>query len=316
MAPAALGGQQAAETASAGRSGDGGARWEKDRAGGGGSWDSARYGGRRESESSAHRDGGRWESDGRGRDRDGSAQDRAQSAPPEASGFGGRGRGARGKGRGKGGDFGRDMRISKGLANILRHTATSLGILIRPDGYCRVADILSVGPLRSASATEEEVLAAVQSNDKKRFEVMKEAGEWYVRATQGHSIKAVDDESLLKRLDRHDPGLPTTCVHGTYRKYLDSILQKGIIPGGGFSARKHVHFAPYEPGDGRVISGMRYNCEVAIYLNLKAAVIAGVPFFMSTNEVILSPGLHGVVPPTFISRVKDLTTGQWLPTGR
>lgn len=198
------------------------------------------------------------------------------------------------------------MQISKALAGILRHSATSLGLFVREDGYCRAAEVLDSPPLRRLGASLEETLQAVRNNEKRRFEMREEAGEWLIRAVQGHSMRAVEDDSLLTRLSPHDRNLPTVCVHGTYRRHLSSILQNGLLPGGGASDRKHVHFAPFEPGDGRVISGMRSNCEIAIYLDLRAAILAGVPFFLSANQVILSPGLGGAVPKEFISRVRDL----------
>merc|ERR1712232_428478 len=145
-----------------------------------------------------------------------------------------------------------------------------------------------------------------------RFELLDEGGRLLVRAVQGHSMKVVQDESLLRRLSATDPNLPSVCVHGTYARYVANIKTKGLIAGGGQTERKHVHFAPRAPGDGRVISGMRYNCEVAIYLDLRRAIGDNVPFFMSTNEVILSPGINGVIHPSYIKGIKDLKDGTWL----
>ena len=67
-----------------------------------------------------------------------------------------------------------------------------------------------------------------------------------------------------------------------------------------------MHFAPYEPGDKRVISGMRYGCEVAIYLDLKRAIEDGIPFYSAVNEVILTPGINGVVSAEYIDRIDDI----------
>merc|ERR1711972_1130750 len=61
-----------------------------------------------------------------------------------------------------------------------------------------------------------------------------------------------------------------------------------------------------------VISGMRYNTEIAIWVNLPEALKNSVPFFLSKNQVILSPGIEGVVPPRFLERVTDLVTGAQL----
>ena len=230
------------------------------------------------------------------------ARDRAASWGPG---------GGKGKGRGvKGGGKGREVRISKALSTVLRHTAQSLGIDIRPDGYCRVLEVIEACALKGLGCTLEDVREAVNSCDKKRFEMTEEGDEPLIRASQGHSMKAVADDNLLRRLGPEEPDLPKVCVHGTYRRHLASILQKGLLAGGGKSQRNHVHFVPYEPGDGRVISGMRYNCEVAVYVDLARALRDGVPFFVSANQVILSPGVNGAVPRSYLQKVKDLQTGQ------
>eukprot|EP00913_Durusdinium_trenchii_P002553 g2362.t1 len=71
--------------------------------------------------------------------------------------------------------------------------------------------------------------------------------------------------------------------HGTYRRHFDSIRRVGLLAGGGQGQgfRNHVHFSPCEPGDKRVISGMRYDCEIAIWIDLKRAIADNVPFYMS-----------------------------------
>jgi 2'-phosphotransferase len=40
----------------------------------------------------------------------------------------------------------------------------------------------------------------VESNDKKRYEMMEEEGVFYIRATQGHTMKAVETEALLTKI--------------------------------------------------------------------------------------------------------------------
>lgn len=46
----------------------------------------------------------------------------------------------------------------------------------------------------------------------------------------------------------------TVCVHGTYKKNLESILKSGLNR----MTRLHVHFSSGLPTDGGVISGMFY----------------------------------------------------------
>ena len=70
-----------------------------------------------------------------------------------------------------------------------------------------------------------------------------------------------------------------------------------------------MHFTPYEPGDSRTTSGVRKSSDVAIYIDLQKALKHDVPFFMSSNHVILSPGIDGVIASDYIFRLRNLITG-------
>lgn len=152
------------------------------------------------------------------------------------------------------------------------------------------------------SATEKAL--SVEDTDPSHF---------LIRATQGHSIKSVDAASFLERLSL-DSTLPETVVHGTYHSAWPLILNSGGLRCMG---RNHVHFAtgpslksvlaktgdgdgrdmePTTDGNvqvdsGRVISGMRQDAQVLIYIDLRRALEAGFPFWRSENGVILSEGM-------------------------
>jgi len=204
------------------------------------------------------------------------------------------------------------VRISKALTQILRHRAQSLGVHIRNDGFCSLQQVMQVRLLTEQQCCLDDVYRVVQDSDKQRFELLEERGVWLIRATQGHSMKVVDDDHLLQRLELNDPDLPESCVHGTYRRNWESITSNGLLAGGpqGNTFRNHVHFAPFEPGDGRVISGMRYDCDLAIWINLRNALQDGMPFYRSANQVILSPGFDGVIPTWYFTKAKDLRSGE------
>ena len=88
--------------------------------------------------------------------------------------------------------------------------------------------------------------------------------------------------------------------------------------------RNHVHFAPGLPptaegADGKpgVISGMRSSCDVAIYLDVRAALQAGIKLLRSENGVLLSPGdADGRIPSVLFKKVVDLNGGQLIPLDR
>lgn len=123
-------------------------------------------------------------------------------------------------------------------------------------------------------------------------------------------MKSVDAASFLEPLSLADESkLPDTVVHGTFHQAWPAILQSGGLRCMG---RNHVHFAtgpslesalaaqqqddgsqskPSKNDYGQVISGMRRDAQVLIYIDLKKALAAGCPFWRSENGVILSEGV-------------------------
>ena len=100
--------------------------------------------------------------------------------------------------------LGRSVGISKALSEVLRHKAMEFGINIRSDGYCCLREVLAVKGLQRLACTEEEVDEIVRTNDKRRFEFNNEDGMLLIRAVQGHSMKAVSDHNLFRRLSEND----------------------------------------------------------------------------------------------------------------
>ncbi|XP_020592766.1 tRNA 2'-phosphotransferase 1-like isoform X1 [Phalaenopsis equestris] len=215
-------------------------------------------------------------------------------------------------GRGRGRDFskgdsvgGEDHRIDalgRLMTRILRHMAAEVNLEMRSDGFVRVGDLLKLNlttyakvPLRAH--TIEDVKEAVRRDNKQRFSLLEENGELVVRANQGHSIKTVTSESLLKPILSANE--LQVCVHGTYKKNLESILQYGLKR----MERLHVHFASGLPSDGEVISGMRRDVNMLIFLDLRKALQDGMRFYISDNKVILTEGFDGIVPAKYFEKM-------------
>ncbi|KAL5213439.1 hypothetical protein ABZP36_024286 [Zizania latifolia] len=226
----------------------------------------------------------------------------AAFASPQPRG-GARRRGGGGPG-GRGGD-GSDRIDALGrlLTRVLRHMASELNLDMRTDGYVRVHDLLKLNlqtfakiPLKSH--TVEEIREAVRQDNKQRFSLLEEDGELLIRANQGHTVMTVTSEGLLKPILSTDE--VSVCVHGTYRKNLDSILQYGLKR----MARLHVHFSSGLPTDGGVISGMRHSVNTLIYLNVSKALQDGMKLYISDNKVILTEGFDGVVPVKYFEKIE------------
>ncbi|KAK3131527.1 hypothetical protein QOZ80_6AG0507600 [Eleusine coracana subsp. coracana] len=229
----------------------------------------------------------------------------AAFASPQPRG-GGRGRGRR-HGGGRGGRSGEGSErvdaLGRLLVKVLRHMAPELGLDMRPDGYVRVRDLLRIDlptyaniPLKSH--TVDEIREAVRLSNKQRFSLLEENGELLIRANQGHSVNIVTSESLLKPILSADE--VSVCVHGTYRRNLDSILRSGLKR----MARLHVHFSSGLPSEGEVISGIRHDVNIIIHLDVRKALQDGMKFYISDNKVILTEGFDGVVPVKYFEKIE------------
>eukprot|EP00127_Corallochytrium_limacisporum_P001070 Clim_evm8s37 gene=Clim_evmTU8s37 len=214
-----------------------------------------------------------------------------------------RGRGYRARGRGgKPGNDPPEVQLSKTMSYILRHGAAKEGIPISEDGWVKVENLQGYLQLRLKRFVDfAAIREAVETNDKQRFS-LKEDGtdEWYIRANQGHSARvtvAVDMEQVT------DAGDVPVVVHGTYQRIWEAIKKTGLSR----MRRQHIHMAVgLPPGEGTdVVSGMRSNCNLVIYIDVAKAMDAGITFFRSANNVILSGGnAEGYIPPDFFLMVK------------
>ncbi|THH29526.1 hypothetical protein EUX98_g4670 [Antrodiella citrinella] len=144
----------------------------------------------------------------------------------------------------------------------------------------------------------------VANDSKTRFNLISEpepasgAPVWWIRANQGHSLKAVADLETTPILSVSD--IPTgVAVHGTTRLAWESIQKEGLSR----MKRNHVHLAQGVPGTG-VISGMRNTSQIYIYIDVEKALASGLKFELSANGVILTSGNEeGILPPAFFNKV-------------
>lgn len=220
----------------------------------------------------------------------------------------------RGGGGGGGGSSGKDKIDALGrlLTRILRHMASELNLNMRSDGYIRVQDLLKLNmktfaniPLRSH--TIDDIREAVRKDNKQRFSLLEENGELLIRANQGHTVTIVESESLLKPILSAEE--VTVCVHGSYKRNLESILESGLKR----MKRLHVHFSCGLPMDGEVISGMRRDVNLLIFLDVRKALEDGMKLYISDNKVILTEGFDGVVPVKYFEKIESWPDRQTIP---
>jgi 2'-phosphotransferase len=159
---------------------------------------------------------------------------------------------------------------------------------------------------------ESEALHGISDSDN--------PADYLIRANQGHSIK-VDVEGLLTPITTEN--VPETVVHGTDERAWRLIMKSGGLRRMG---RNHIHFASGLPAGfnslavdaasaeekeaAPVISGMRKNSSVLIYIDIQAALAAGINFYVSENGVILTEGNDkGFLSYEFFKRVESRKEG-------
>lgn len=195
--------------------------------------------------------------------------------------------------------------MSKRLSFYLRHGAEKAGLKIRKDGYVKVMDILKMNEFKEKNANFEMIKRIVDTNDKKRFSMMEENQIWFIRANQGHSMKSVQSQALLQKLTIKDVNKYPIVCHGTYLKVWDVVKKEGLKT----MSRNHIHFVPADSIKGKgVISGMRYNCQILIYIDILKAIKDGIAFYLSDNNVILSPGIDGRLPTKYFKKFSHTFT--------
>jgi 2'-phosphotransferase len=202
------------------------------------------------------------------------------------------------------------VRISKQLTQLLRHSGRSEGLHVQPNGFTPLHDVLNLASMMKLKADEGIVREIVRTSDKQRFALLDNAGQTLIRANQGHSMEGIDmDELCGSPVSSLNAG--EVCCHGTYERHLQSILRTGLKAGGnqGLAFRKDVHFSVKPPGE-TVISGMRQSCSIAIYVDLPRAAKDGILFYRSANNVILSAGANGTIPPLYFESVWNIQKGE------
>lgn len=203
------------------------------------------------------------------------------------------------------------VRISKEFSKILRHQASDIPSLeIRADGFVKLSTLLALPFFARNRIDEVFVRSMVETDSKTRFSLLEEGGAIFIRANQGHSAgvaSLIDTEQLLDLIE--SPTDIPKVVHGTdFNAWDRHIKTEGLKR----MKRSHIHFAPGILGEEGVRSGMRSSAYIHVYVDAARAMADGIKFYRSSNNVILSDGIDGVVAPKYFHKVIDARNGKVL----
>jgi len=172
---------------------------------------------------------------------------------------------------------------SKFLSFILRHEPQTIGLQLDAEGWADINSLI-VGAAKEGRVLDLTIIQTVVNNsDKKRFTLSVDG--LRIRAAQGHSAPNVN----LPHIEKEPPKL---LYHGTATRFLESILQQGLIAG----SRHHVHLS--QEILTAIAVGQRYGKPVVLKIESQQMYQQGFKFFQAENSIWLT----NAVPANFISK--------------
>lgn len=153
--------------------------------------------------------------------------------------------------------------LSKMMSLILRHEAERFGLVLDPEGFVSIEELLAAVRRELPDTTRDDISAVVRTiePDKQRFTI------------EGDDIRANYGHSMGSRVQHEIASPPAVLFHGTARAALESILASGLKP----MRRQYVHLT-LEPELARRVGG-RHGPPVLLRVHASAASSAGVPFY-------------------------------------
>ena len=174
-----------------------------------------------------------------------------------------------------------DTRLGRFLSLVLRHKPEIIGISLDKNGWADVKELIEKIKLSGIYIDIKILERIVIGNDKKRYIFNNDKSK--IRAIQGHSIKI---ESCLQ--ERNPPDI---LYHGTSKKYLENIVEKGILK------RKGQYVYLFSNIKTAVNVGGRHGEPLVLTIDTEAMRKKGYKFYLSDNGIWLSDN----IPSEFIT---------------
>lgn len=179
--------------------------------------------------------------------------------------------------------------ISKKMSYALRHNPEKYNLKLAQDGSAEIGTFLrAMNEMHhfDPPLTEAVVREVMAHAEKQRFAI--EDGR--IRALYGHSFQI--------RVDHQEAEPPAVLYHGTARRFLDSIMAKGLLP----MERQYVHMsADIETAE--QVGRRRDNRPVILTIDAVRAATDGVTFYIGNDKVWLADQ----IPPRFLGIYDRMT---------
>ena len=144
------------------------------------------------------------------------------------------------------------LALSRLMTWVLRHGGPEARVPMDTGGWAELTIMA-----RACHTRVELLVGIAKVAEKNRFQVAvlenpqegRREAYSFIRCVQGHSLGFIDERRLMMRMtplvrERLRAG---EFFHATRYVHVESILKRGLLPGGLRSARRHVHMLPYFP---------------------------------------------------------------------
>jgi len=172
-------------------------------------------------------------------------------------------------------------KISVKLSFLLRHCKEPVYIDLN-GGWVSVDTIIDVLRKRFPDVDRDVIEEIVRTDSKTRYSFDPTGTK--IRANQGHSIPGV-------LIDMAQPEPPEFLYHGTAKRFLESILEKGLIP----RSRNYVHIS--SDIETATTVGKRHGDPVILVIRARDFVADGNELYISDNGVWQAKA----VPPEYFT---------------
>ncbi|MFH4156354.1 RNA 2'-phosphotransferase [Acinetobacter bereziniae] len=162
---------------------------------------------------------------------------------------------------------------SKFLSLVLRHQPETIGIQLDSEGWTDVQILLQQLIKHHHPLKLDALIQIVESSDKKRFQLSNDHCK--IRAVQGHSSTQVKRDYIAITP-------PNTLFHGTATRFVDSILDQGLMSG----ERHHVHLSSDQITAAQV--GKRHGKVFIFQIDTQQMHQDGYHFYQAENGVWLT----------------------------
>jgi putative RNA 2'-phosphotransferase len=164
-------------------------------------------------------------------------------------------------------------KLSKEISYALRHHPEEYELELDNLGFVEINQLLD--SLNSSNEyerkiTKEDLEYIITHSDKQRHEI----NDNKIRALYGHSVS--NKIEIVKCIP------PDVLYHGTANRFLDSILDKGLLP----MNRQYVHLS-VDINTATLVGKRRDNNPIILKIDAKRAYNDGVVFYKGNDKVYL-----------------------------